>query len=537
MGVDHPIAWCQDYDGGRSWYTGLGHTDASFAEPAVPRPPARRHPDRRRRRRPPTAPRRCRDELREGHPRRQHRRTRWSSRSPPTAASSTSTATARQGDPAQRQRRDRRSTSRLHRSGVRAARRRARPRLRRQRLGLPLLLAATGGRGPIDRVSRIDAGPATPLGHDRARGRRPRHRRPARPVLPRRRRARVRHRRQPLHRHRRQHQPVRVRRLHPDRRARRPRPPGTRSARSANTNDLRGKMLRITPQADGGYTVPEGNLFAAGTADDPARDLRDGLPQPVPDRRRHEQTGNAPRGRLRPGRRRGQRQPRARRPRRVEHRQRARHLRLAVLRRRQHAPTTTTTSRPAPPVRRSTAPAARSTTRRTTPGSPSCPPPIPADDLAGQVHRPASRRSAAAARRWPAPTPTTPTSTPTASGPPTTTARRSSADWNNSRLFTVPARTRHGTDVHRHQPVPAETCRLDPAARDCSSGPTARSTSSSGAAASAATTPTPGVYRIDYVQGNRAPIAQASADKTVGPGPADGAVRQRRVARPGRRRR
>jgi cytochrome c len=34
---------------------------------------------------------------------------------------------------------------------------------------------------------------------------------------------------------------------------------------SANTNDLRGKVLRITPQAGGGYTIPEGNLFPAGT--------------------------------------------------------------------------------------------------------------------------------------------------------------------------------------------------------------------------------------------------------------------------------
>jgi PKD repeat protein/glucose/arabinose dehydrogenase len=33
MGVEHPISWCQDYDGGRSWYTGMGHTDASFSEP------------------------------------------------------------------------------------------------------------------------------------------------------------------------------------------------------------------------------------------------------------------------------------------------------------------------------------------------------------------------------------------------------------------------------------------------------------------------------------------------------------------------
>ncbi|MFJ2827823.1 carbohydrate-binding protein [Streptomyces sp. NPDC087263] len=35
---------------------------------------------------------------------------------------------------------------------------------------------------------------------------------------------------------------------------------------SGNTNDLRGKLLRIKPTADGGYTVPTGNLFAPGTA-------------------------------------------------------------------------------------------------------------------------------------------------------------------------------------------------------------------------------------------------------------------------------
>lgn len=34
MGPEHPISWCQDYDGGRSWYTGMGHTNESFAEPA-----------------------------------------------------------------------------------------------------------------------------------------------------------------------------------------------------------------------------------------------------------------------------------------------------------------------------------------------------------------------------------------------------------------------------------------------------------------------------------------------------------------------
>ncbi|MEV6108116.1 carbohydrate-binding protein [Streptomyces sp. NPDC051940] len=35
---------------------------------------------------------------------------------------------------------------------------------------------------------------------------------------------------------------------------------------SGNTNDLRGKLLRIKPTTDGGYTIPSGNLFAPGTA-------------------------------------------------------------------------------------------------------------------------------------------------------------------------------------------------------------------------------------------------------------------------------
>ncbi|ACU61844.1 ThuA domain-containing protein [Chitinophaga pinensis] len=35
---------------------------------------------------------------------------------------------------------------------------------------------------------------------------------------------------------------------------------------SANTNDLRGKIIRIKPQPDGSYTIPEGNLFPKGTA-------------------------------------------------------------------------------------------------------------------------------------------------------------------------------------------------------------------------------------------------------------------------------
>ncbi|MGQ7845589.1 ThuA domain-containing protein [Granulosicoccus sp. 3-233] len=33
MGGDHPSAWYHAYDGGRSWYTGGGHTESSYAEP------------------------------------------------------------------------------------------------------------------------------------------------------------------------------------------------------------------------------------------------------------------------------------------------------------------------------------------------------------------------------------------------------------------------------------------------------------------------------------------------------------------------
>lgn len=33
MNGDHPVAWCQEYAGGRSFYTALGHNIESFAEP------------------------------------------------------------------------------------------------------------------------------------------------------------------------------------------------------------------------------------------------------------------------------------------------------------------------------------------------------------------------------------------------------------------------------------------------------------------------------------------------------------------------
>jgi uncharacterized protein len=33
MGADHPIAWCQDYGGGRSFYTALGHAPETYSDP------------------------------------------------------------------------------------------------------------------------------------------------------------------------------------------------------------------------------------------------------------------------------------------------------------------------------------------------------------------------------------------------------------------------------------------------------------------------------------------------------------------------
>ncbi|WP_420146883.1 PQQ-dependent sugar dehydrogenase [Spirosoma sp.] len=43
---------------------------------------------------------------------------------------------------------------------------------------------------------------------------------------------------------------------------------------AGNTNDLRGKILRIHPEANGTYTIPEGNLFPKGTENGDARRTR-----------------------------------------------------------------------------------------------------------------------------------------------------------------------------------------------------------------------------------------------------------------------
>jgi cytochrome c len=32
MGADHPVSWCHEFDGGRAFYTAMGHTDESYSE-------------------------------------------------------------------------------------------------------------------------------------------------------------------------------------------------------------------------------------------------------------------------------------------------------------------------------------------------------------------------------------------------------------------------------------------------------------------------------------------------------------------------
>ena len=33
MGAPHPLAWYHAFDGGRAWYTAMGHTMESYADP------------------------------------------------------------------------------------------------------------------------------------------------------------------------------------------------------------------------------------------------------------------------------------------------------------------------------------------------------------------------------------------------------------------------------------------------------------------------------------------------------------------------
>ena len=273
------------YDGGRSWYTGGGHTDRVVRRARVPAA----HPGR--------------DQVGGGPGRGRMRRHVWSSfersRSPrarprpvsrsgspcsPIAACCTPLATAPSATrtPTATPRSPPRSRST---ATTRTASRRSRSTRRsRQQLGLHLLLAAArhaGRRRAHHRHGRavravqtaklpvpLQVGPA-------ARGARPHERadpargRPEpRNLLPQRRRLRLGRGRQPLPLDRRRHDPFESDGYTPidERPNRNPAFDAQRSA--ANTNDLRGKILRIKPDpTEADYTIPAGNLFAPGEAD------------------------------------------------------------------------------------------------------------------------------------------------------------------------------------------------------------------------------------------------------------------------------
>ena len=103
---------------------------------------------------------------------------------------------------------------------------------------------------------------------------------------------------------------------------------------SGNTNDLRGKILRIKVQEDGWLRHPRRQPLRAGHGEDPSRDLRDGLPQPIPHDGRQAH-GHRLRRRLRPRRGLGRPGAGSRGAGRVRPRHRGGQLRLAVLHRRQ----------------------------------------------------------------------------------------------------------------------------------------------------------------------------------------------------------
>ena len=359
---DHPIAWCSDFDGGRVWYTAhRPHAGVVLPSRQLPRPHPRRPGDRRRRRQPPTAARRARrrpqpQRLRDRSRSTTTPRARWSSPSPRTAASSTSSAS-----PA-------RSTSSsptahvvtagrdpgLQRAGERPARHRARPELRRP---------TTTSTSPTRRCRTPRRRPAssrfTLNGDTLDTGVRAAHL----PVQqPARRSAATRPARWPSARTatctcRRATTPTRSPRTASTRSTSGPAArSGTPSARRPTRTTCSGKILRIKPLAN-----PTGRRASAratrsrpatcsrgrGHAEqDPARDLRDGLPQPVPDHGRPEHRLGAD-GRLRPGRRRDEPEPRPAGQRRVQRRSR----RATMAGRTASATTSRTTTTTSPPAR------------------------------------------------------------------------------------------------------------------------------------------------------------------------------------------
>ena len=116
---------------------------------------------------------------------------------------------------------------------------------------------------------------------------------------------------------------------------------------AGNTNDLRGKVLRIKVAEDGTYTIPAGNMFTPGTMGTKPEIYAMGFRNPFRfsvDKK----TGYVYLGEYGPDAGAAEREPRPGRPGRVQPDQAAGQLRLAVLHRQEPGATTTTTSRRRP---------------------------------------------------------------------------------------------------------------------------------------------------------------------------------------------
>ena len=328
---DHPIAWCSDYDGGRIWYTGMGHTIESYSRRGLPRAHARRHGDRDRATRRPTAATAARGPADRSD---FEKVTLDDDTQNPmeldVAPDGRVFYIERDGRRADLEPDHRADGHSRHASRSRRARRTAcsasswRPTSTTSHWvylfysALPdppgnQIVVALQGRRQHARPGVAAADPARGT-HQRAEC----CHSSGSLVL--------RRRRQPLHLHRRQHQPVRVRRLRADRRARPAARSGTPSARRPTRTTSNGKILRIKPLANPSgapgvgttYTIPAGNLFPAGHGEQTRPEIyAHGLPQPVPHHRRPgDRLGAA--GRLRPGRRLDRREPRPAGQRRVQ---------------------------------------------------------------------------------------------------------------------------------------------------------------------------------------------------------------------------
>ena len=310
---------------------------------------------------------------------------------------------------------------------------------------------------------------------------------------------------------------------------------------SGNTNDLRGKILRIKPEADGTYSIPPGNLFPpvrVRPGEDQARDLHDGPSQPVPDPGRPgDRLGLQRRGR--PRRRLRERQPRPARLRRAQPDPPGGQHGLAVLHRRQQGLPRLDVPVAARPARRSTAPADRTTRPTTTRAWP---------------RRRRRRARCCGGRTRPTPTgfpwATGPTAIPTGSGrtaiagpiyhfnPDVASDTKLPAYYDDKVFFADWSRDWIATLTLDAQGKPAEVRRFLPDTefrhpQDIEMGPDGtlyvlewgRDFNYAGSGIN----PDSGLYRIDYVKGSRTPIGEGRGRQGLRCHPADGHVLERRI--------